>query len=60
MIDWFMLAATLPKAYFSQLRTTLLLQFVENLEKLMYNASDGCTVGMPAPPKVSIIFSLIA
>ncbi|EDO48438.1 predicted protein, partial [Nematostella vectensis] len=41
-----------PKPFSSQLRACLLLQFVEALEKLMYNAHDGCTVGLPSPPKV--------
>ncbi|KAG7459406.1 hypothetical protein MATL_G00210290 [Megalops atlanticus] len=35
----------------SQLRLTLLLQFLENLEKLMYNAYEGCANALTAPPK---------
>ncbi|XP_059929779.1 serine/threonine-protein kinase SMG1-like [Gadus macrocephalus] len=35
-----------------QLRLTLLLlQFLENLEKLMYNAYEGCANALTAPPK---------
>lgn len=36
----------------NQLRLTLLLQFLENLEKLMYNAYEGCANALTAPPKV--------
>ncbi|XP_023677609.2 serine/threonine-protein kinase SMG1 isoform X1 [Paramormyrops kingsleyae] len=35
----------------NQLRLTLLLQFLENLEKLMYNAYEGCANALTAPPK---------
>ncbi|XP_048575812.1 serine/threonine-protein kinase SMG1 [Nematostella vectensis] len=45
-----------PKPFSSQLRACLLLQFVEALEKLMYNAHDGCTVGLPSPPKSVRVF----
>ena len=41
-----------PMMYVSPLRSTLLLRFVEDLEKLMYNAFEGCAVGLPSPPKV--------
>lgn len=37
----------------NQLRLTLLLQYLENLEKLMYNAYEGCATALTAPPKVS-------
>lgn len=37
----------------NQLRLTLLLQYLENLEKLMYNAYEGCAIALTAPPKVS-------
>ncbi|XP_062915129.1 serine/threonine-protein kinase SMG1 isoform X2 [Mobula hypostoma] len=36
----------------NQLRLVLLLQFLENLEKLMYNAYEGCANALMAPPKV--------
>lgn len=36
----------------NQLRLVLLLQFLENLEKLMYNAYEGCANALTAPPKV--------
>lgn len=36
----------------NQLRLALLLQFLENLEKLMYNAYEGCANALTAPPKV--------
>ncbi|XP_064415220.1 serine/threonine-protein kinase SMG1 [Latimeria chalumnae] len=35
----------------NQLRLVLLLQFLENLEKLMYNAFEGCANALTAPPK---------
>lgn len=35
----------------NQLRLTLLLQYLENLEKLMYNAYEGCATALTAPPK---------
>ncbi|XP_077590470.1 serine/threonine-protein kinase SMG1 [Stigmatopora nigra] len=35
----------------NQLRITLLLQYLENLEKLMYNAYEGCANALTAPPK---------
>lgn len=38
----------------NQLRLALLLQYVENLEKLMYNAYEGCANALTAPPKVCI------
>ncbi|XP_078521376.1 serine/threonine-protein kinase SMG1 [Lissotriton helveticus] len=36
----------------NQLRVVLLLQFLEDLEKLMYNAYEGCANALTAPPKV--------
>eukprot|EP00062_Callorhinchus_milii_P009126 gi/632952733/ref/XP_007892012.1/ PREDICTED: serine/threonine-protein kinase SMG1 [Callorhinchus milii] len=36
----------------NQLRLILLLQYLENLEKLMYNAYEGCANALMAPPKV--------
>ena len=36
----------------NQLRVALLLQFLEALEKLMYNAYEGCANALTAPPKV--------
>lgn len=35
----------------SHLRVHLLLQFMEHLEKLLYNAYEGCAVAMPMSPK---------
>ncbi|KAG2455286.1 SMG1 kinase, partial [Polypterus senegalus] len=37
--------------HYNQLRLALLLQFLENLEKLMYNAYEGCANALTAPPK---------
>ncbi|XP_078691237.1 serine/threonine-protein kinase SMG1-like isoform X6 [Branchiostoma floridae x Branchiostoma belcheri] len=39
------------KHYTAQLQVHLLLQFLENLDKFMYNAYEGCAVAMSAPPK---------
>ncbi|KAK2533370.1 Smg1 [Columba guinea] len=36
----------------NQLRLILLLQYLENLEKLMYNAYEGCANALTSPPKV--------
>lgn len=36
----------------NQLRLALLLQYLENLEKLMYNAYEGCANALTSPPKV--------
>lgn len=38
----------------NQLRLALLLQYLENLEKLMYNAYEGCANALTAPPKVGM------
>ena len=35
------------------LRAILLLQFIEHLDKLLYNAYEGSSVTFPSPPKVS-------
>ncbi|XP_071393422.1 serine/threonine-protein kinase SMG1 [Centroberyx affinis] len=35
----------------NQLRLALLLQYLENLEKLMYNAYEGCANALTTPPK---------
>ena len=35
------------------LAVTLLVEFLESLEKAMFNASDGCAVALPPPNKVS-------
>lgn len=35
------------------LRPLLLLQFMEHLEKLVYNATEGCAVSLPMTNKVS-------
>ncbi|KAK6170598.1 hypothetical protein SNE40_018955 [Patella caerulea] len=40
-----------PGEYTTLKRVHLLMQFMENLEKLLYNAYEGCTVAMPAIPK---------
>lgn len=42
------------KPYLNHLQCVLLLQFIENLEKLMYNGYEGCVVGLPSPPKVTL------
>ncbi|KAK3583612.1 hypothetical protein CHS0354_039435 [Potamilus streckersoni] len=36
----------------THLRVRVLLQFMENLEKLLYNAYEGCAVVTPAAPKM--------
>jgi hypothetical protein len=36
-----------------QLQVKLLLQFVENLDKLMYSAYEGAAVSLPPFPKVT-------
>ncbi|KAM4698242.1 serine/threonine-protein kinase SMG1 [Rhinophrynus dorsalis] len=36
----------------NQLRLVLLLQYLENLDKLMYNAYEGCANALTSPPKV--------
>lgn len=38
--------------YTTLFRVNLLLSLMENLEKLMYNAYEGCAVAFPSPPKV--------
>ena len=38
--------------YSRLLRPCALLQFMEYLEKLLYNAYEGYAVVMPSPPKV--------
>lgn len=38
----------------NQLRLVLLLQYLENLEKLMYNAYEGCANALTSPPKVCL------
>ncbi|XP_038064648.1 serine/threonine-protein kinase SMG1-like [Patiria miniata] len=40
-----------PAYHLHQLRPVLLLQFLEHLEKLMYNAYEGCAIAMPSTPK---------
>ena len=42
-----------PRHYTVHLRAMLLLQFIEHLDKLMYNAYEGSSVTFPSPPKVS-------
>jgi len=41
----------------NQLRLVLLLQYLENLEKLMYNAYEGCANALTSPPKVCVSYS---
>lgn len=40
------------------LAVMLLVEFVESLEKAMFNASDGCAVAVSPPNKVQIFFHL--
>ena len=42
-----------PRHYTVHLRAVLLLEFLEHLDKLMYNAYEGTCVTLPAVPKVS-------
>ena len=37
-------------------RVHVLLQYMEHLERLLYNAYEGCAVAMAAPPKVHTSF----
>lgn len=39
-----------------QKRVRLLLQFMEHLEKTMYNASEGCAIALPQPSKPVRVF----
>ena len=39
------------------LRPCALLQFMEYLEKLLYNAYEGYAVAMPSPPKVQSLYT---
>ena len=41
-----------PRHYTVHLRAVLLLQFMEHLDKLMYNAYEGSCVTLPPVPKV--------
>ena len=41
-----------PRHYTVHLRAILLLQFMEHLDKLMYNAYEGSCVTLPPVPKV--------
>jgi hypothetical protein len=43
----------------NQLRLVLLLQYLENLEKLMYNAYEGCANALTSPPKVGFTGILV-
>ena len=45
-----------PRHYTVHLRAVLLLQFMEHLDKLMYNAYEGSCVTLPPVPKVTLIF----
>ena len=45
--------------YGVQLRVNLLMQFMDQLEKLLYNAYEGCAVAMAAAPKVGIQCSVL-
>lgn len=42
--------------HLNHLQCNMLLQFIENLEKLMYNGYEGCVVGLPSPPKSVRVF----
>ena len=44
-----------PRHYTVHLRAVLLLQFMEHLDKLMYNAYEGSCVTLPPVPKVQFI-----
>ena len=41
------------RLYKDKQRVVLLLMFLENLEKLLYNASEGCAVAITTAPKVT-------
>ena len=44
-----------PRHYTVHLRAVLLLQFMEHLDKLMYNAYEGSCVTLPPVPKVHCV-----
>lgn len=46
-----------PRHYTVHLRAVLILQFMEHLDKLMYNAYEGSCVTLPPVPKVSMTFT---
>ncbi len=46
-----------PRHYTVHLRAILLLQFMEHLDKLMYNAYEGSCVTLPPVPKVGSVES---
>lgn len=37
---------------FTRVRVSLLLKFIEHLEKRIYNAAEGCAIAMPQPTKL--------
>ena len=45
--------------YSAQLRVRLLLQFIEQLEKLLYNAYEGSGMTISSAPKVSLITNVV-
>jgi hypothetical protein len=46
-------AGALSCAIWEQRRVRLLLEFLEDLEKAIHNAAEGCATAMLPPPKVS-------
>ena len=52
MLFSFVLESVVQPPAVCQLQVKLLLQFVENLDKLMYSAYEGAGVSLPPFPKV--------
>ena len=62
LLQYFLLYSILglgPRHYTVHLRAVLLLQFMEHLDKLMYNAYEGSCVTLPPVPKVHIYMYII-
>lgn len=53
----FLIESTSQPPALCQLEVKLLLQFVENLDKLMYSAYEGAAVSLPPFPKVISLHS---
>ena len=52
-------AAFSDEFYSAQVRPVLLLQYLEHLEKLMYNAYEGSAVALPSIPKVYCLIFIL-
>jgi hypothetical protein len=52
-------AGTVCYGTWEQQRSRLLLEFLEDLEKAMHNAAEGCATAMLPPPKVRNAINII-